>query len=273
MAETVRSGRVVVVLNKPRFSENIGAAARAMQNMGLNRLIVVDPETFDPEKINRMATHAAMEVVNAITLCRTLQEALASFTYVVGTTARLGGERQVVYSPRGMAEKLIDISKENDVAVVFGPEDRGLTNDEIRLCHDLVNIPTDRFSSLNLAQAVMVICYELFTALRAETGEFIPRLAERHELDGMYEQVKDLLVRIDYIKPENPEYWMSNLRRFFTRIRLRAKDVIIIRGLCRQVDWYARKQFEEGKKEGRANKNSEVGRKEKNSEAGSRNSE
>ena len=250
MAKTVCLDHVTIVLNRPRFSENIGAAARAIQNMGIGRLMVVDPEDYDPEKVNRMATHAAKDVVNRIARSDNLAEALADFTYIVGTTARLGGERQVVYSPRHMAEKIIDISEENQVAIVFGPEDRGLVNEDIRLCHDLINIPTHQFSSLNLAQAVMVVCYELFAASKTTTGTYIPRLANRYELDGMYQQLKDLLVRIDYIKPDNPEYWMGNLRRFFSRMGLRAKEVTIIRGLCRQVNWFAEKRFEDGKREG-----------------------
>ncbi|MBU4054679.1 MAG: RNA methyltransferase [Proteobacteria bacterium] len=251
MTQTIDLSRIAVILHKPRFSENIGAAARAMQNMGLSRLVVVDHETYDQEKINRMATHAAKDIVNRITCCNTLKEALSPFTFVVGTTARLGGERSVVHTPKVMAERLLGLIRENDIALVFGPEDRGLTNDEIRLCHELVNIPTAQFSSLNLAQAVVILCYEIFNASREVKSEFIPRLASRHELDGMYDQLKELLVRIDYIKPENPDYWMANLRRFFTRIQLRAKDVLILRGLCRQIDWFAKKQFEEGEKAGR----------------------
>ena len=247
MTESVNLDHIAVVLNKPRFSENIGAAARAIQNMGIGRLIVVDPENYDPDRVNRLATHAAKDVVNNIKISDSLPEALADFTYIVGTTARLGGERQVVYSPRNMAERIIDISRENDVAVVFGAEDRGLLNEDIRLCHDLINIPTNRFSSLNLAQAVMVVCYELFTASKEASDAFVPRLANRYELDGMYDQLKDLLVRIDYIKPNNPEYWLGNLRRFFTRLGLRAKEVTIIRGLCRQIDWYANKRYEDGR--------------------------
>ena len=257
MSETVSLDHIAIVLNKPRFPENIGSAARAIQNMGIGRLIVVAPEDFDPEKVNRLATHAAKDVVNNIKHFNSLPEALTDFTYIVGTTARLGGERQVVYSPRNMAEKIIDISKENEVAILFGAEDRGLVNEDIRLCHDLINIPTHRFSSLNLAQAVMVVCYELFAASKKESKAFVPRLANRYELDGMYAQIKDLLVRIDYIKPENPEYWMGNLRRFFTRMGLRAKEVTIIRGLCRQINWYGKKMYEEGQKSEDQRKNSE----------------
>ncbi len=170
---------------------------------------------------------------------------------MIGTTARLGGERQSVVSPSVMARRLVTISQANEVALVFGPEDRGLTNEDIRLCHALVNIPTDAFASLNLAQAVMVMCYEIFTAKGAEEAAFTPRLATRHELDGMYDKLREILVRISYINPENPDYWMNRLRRFFTRLQLRGRDVSIIRGIIRQVEWYARKNYEDGLKEGR----------------------
>jgi tRNA/rRNA methyltransferase len=219
--------------------------------MGLSRLIVVSPENYDREKALPMATHVARKLVDDIEFQEDLAAALAPFSYVVGTTARRGGERQVVLSPAEMARDLASISQENSVAVLFGPEDRGLTNEELRLCHQLVTIPTAEFSSLNLAQAVMVICYELFKTTLAEPRPSVPRLASRIELDGMYEQVKDLLVRINYILPDNPDYWMNKLRRFFSRLELRAGEVSIVRGICRQVDWYAEHRYREGRKASR----------------------
>ena len=246
MVEKNNLDHVTIVLNKPRFSANIGAAARSIKNMGLGKLVVVDPVEYDQDKVNRMATHVASDIVNKIKIYKSIKEALSSFTYIVGTTARLGSERSVVYSPSKMAQKLISISQENQIAVVFGPEDRGLTNDEIRLCHDLVHIPTAGFSSLNLAQAVMILCYEIFTATREVVEEFVPRLANRYELDGMYDQLKEVLVRIDYIKPDNPDYWMRYIRRFFSRIGLRAREVGVIRGICRQINWYGDKRYQDG---------------------------
>lgn len=246
MTEKIRLDKISIVLHRPRFPENIGAAARAMRNMGIRQLIVVNPENCDLTKVCRMATHAAMDVVEEMDVFETLPEALAPFGYVVGTTARLGGKRPVIGSPAILAEKLIPLSAENRIALLFGPEDRGLTNEETRLCHDLVNIPTADFSSLNLAQAVMVMCHELFSAGRETSKGFSPRLASRHELDGMYEQLKDILVRIDYIKPDNPDYWMHKLRHFFTRIQLRAREVSIIRGICRQMNWYSKKCYQDG---------------------------
>ncbi len=239
---------ISIVLNRPRFPENIGAAARAMHNMGLSKLMVVDPENYDIEKIMRLATHESGAIVNRIKIYDDLESAVASMNYVIGTTARLGGERQSIQKPADLAQRLISISSNNNVAIIFGPEDRGLTNEEIRFCHVLINIPTAKFSSINLAQSVMIVCYEIFKANRKTRSTFSPRLASRHELDGMYDQLKDILVRIDYILDENPDYWMNKLRHFFSRLPLRAREVSIIRGICRQVNWYGKKCYLDGKK-------------------------
>ncbi len=248
MSDSVNLDNISIVLQQPRYSENIGAVARAMRNMGIRQLVVVDAQNFDLHKALKLATHFASDIIEKCRFYPDLKEALAPFNYVVGATARLGGQRQVINSPSKLAQKLIPISIENPIAIVFGPEDRGLSNEDIRYCHELVNIPTSEFCSLNLAQAVMVLCYEIFIAGSEANSEFTPRLASRHELDGMYDQLKDVLMRISYINPENPDYWMNNFRHFFTRLRLRAKEVNIIRGLCRQVDWYGKKCYEDGKK-------------------------
>jgi len=242
---------IAVVLHKPRYPENIGSAARAMRNMGVQALGVVQPRDCDLTAILKMATHAASDVVEQMRVFDSLDEALAPFHFVVGTTARLGKQRQGVYSPASAAAQLAPLSRENQIALLFGPEDRGLTNAELRRCHWLVNIPTAEFSSLNLSQAVLILCYEFFRAGKPENMPAAPRLATRHELDGMYEQVKDILVRIHYINPENPDYWMNRIRRFFTRLQLRAREVSIIRGICRQIDWYAGQRYRDGLQAGR----------------------
>ncbi|MBW1759607.1 MAG: RNA methyltransferase [Deltaproteobacteria bacterium] len=249
MQKNIIRDNISIVLKQPRFPENIGAAARAMRNMGINRLILVDPEDFDLTRVLKLATHAAAEVVEKIKIYEDLREALSAYNYVIGTTARLGGQRQCVSSPSKIAETLVPISQENRIAVVFGPEDRGLSNEDIRYCHVLANIPTADFSSLNLAQAVMVMCYEIFIADRKENKEFVPRLAGRRELEEMYDQLKEILVRISFINHENPDYWMNNFRRFFSRLGLRAKEVSIIRGICRQINWYGEKRYKDGLKE------------------------
>jgi len=248
MAVTVSLANIAIVLVQPNISENIGAAARAMCNMGLRRLIVVDPPRCDLTRVCKMATQAALDVVEEMEVFSGLDEALRGFSYVVGTTARMGGQRQVIGSPARLAEMLVPISAENQVAILFGPEDRGLTNEDLRFCHSAATIPTADFSSLNLAQAVMVVCYELFRCSLETPQEFTPRLANRFELDAMYAQLKDVLMRICFINPANPDYFMNNLRHFGTRMQLRAKEVQIIRGICRQIDWYGKHCFEQGKK-------------------------
>ena len=248
MTTRVNLSHIAVVLLKPRYSENIGAAARVMRNMGMAELIIVDPQNCDLTKILKMATYAAFDIVEQMQVFETLKAALSPFNFVAGTTARLGKQRQVIETPSEIARRLVSISKNNRVALLFGPEDRGLSNEDIRHCHTLVNIPTAEFSSLNLAQAVMIMCYEIFTASREENVEFTPRLATKHELDGMYDQLKDVLVRINYINPENPDYWMNRVRQFFTRMQLRAREVSIIRGICRQIDWYSQKRYHDGLK-------------------------
>ncbi len=248
MPEKINLENVCIVLVRPRYPENIGAAARAARNMGIGRIVVVRPENFDLEKIHKLATHAAMDTVEKIRVFDNLEDALSQFQYIVGTTARLGSRRQVIQSPSRLAQSLIPVSRENRIAVLFGPEDRGLTNEDTWNCHVLVNIPTAEFSSLNLAQAVMVVSYELFKATLEKAPGFEPRLAGHHELEGMYEDLKEILVRISFLNPDNPDYWLNNFRRFFSRLPLRAKEVSLIRGICRQIRWYGSKCYEDGLK-------------------------
>ena len=243
MPRRINLDNIAIILHQPKYSENIGAAARAVRNMGIGHLVVVDPQNYDIDRVLKLATHVASDVVAQIEIYENFKEALSCYSYVIGTTARLGGQRQVVNTPSKVAENLVAISRENRVAILFGPEDRGLKNEDIRYCHTLVSIPTAEFSSLNLAQSVMIMCYEVFITDLQENAQFTPRFATVHELEGMYDQLKDILVRINYINPENPDYWLDKLRHFFNRMQLRAKEVSIIRGICRQIDWYGRKRL------------------------------
>lgn len=237
---------ITVVLVRPRIPENIGACCRAMKNMGLSRLRVVSPEAWDPVRVTKTATHACRDVVDRIEFFDDTATALAPFAYIAGTTARMGRQRQMVLSPAVFAEKAAALCRENPVAVVFGPEDRGLENEDLQYCHNLVHIPTAEFSSLNLAQAVMILCYELFLAAEPLGDHFQPRLASSFELEGMYDQMKDVLLKIDFLRADNPDYWMNNFRRFVSRVGLTAKEVKLIRGVCRQVNWFGEKCHADG---------------------------
>jgi len=238
MATHVNLDNVAVVLHKPKYAENIGASARAACNMGIKQLVVVDPRDCDLTRVLRMATHFAADIVENMEIHADLEAALAPFQYIVGTTARVGSQRPTLPNPRELAQRLIPLSQNNRIALVFGPEDTGLTNAELGLCQTVVTIPTADFASLNLAQAMMVLCYEVFAASRSDMTRFTPRLASRQELEDMYAHLKAVFVDIDFINPENPDYWMQHIRRFFSRIDMRARDVRMIRGMCRQIEWY-----------------------------------
>jgi tRNA/rRNA methyltransferase len=133
----------------------------------------------------------------------------------------------------------VDISQENKVALLIGPEDTGLSNDDLRFCHMLVTIPTSKNNkSINLSHAAMILCYEIFVANMEPMEAFTPRLALSAEIEGMYDHMKGLLMKIGFLNPENPEFWMMHIRRFLSRTNLLSKEVKIIRGICRQMEWY-----------------------------------
>lgn len=240
-----RLENITVVLHRPKYAGNIGSAARCAMNMGIEKLVVVDHPHPDGEAMKQMATHAAAEVIEGIRYFDDLPSALEDFHYVVGTTARRGNSnlRRVMVGPGEMAEALVDLSRNNEVALVFGPEDRGLSNEELDHCHLLVSIPTsDRFRSLNLSHAVMILCYEIFRASRDTAGRFTPRLATSGELEDLYAHMKEALRNIDFLRDENPDYWMVAVRRFLSRVPMFSRDVKILRGVCRQLNWFAEKQ-------------------------------
>lgn len=236
-----KTKNISIVLCKPKYAGNIGAVARAAKNMGIRNMIVVGANDFDLEAMRQRSTHLAADVLENIQYVENVAEALGSFHYIVGTTARLGKARGPSITPRETAQDIADISQKNKVALLFGPEDTGLANEELRLCHAVVTIPTSReFTSLNLSHAVMILCYEIFIASSAVSStEVTPKLALSSELEGMYGQIKTLLADVGFLNPENPDYWMMHLRRFFNRAGLLSREVKIVRGICRQLEWYA----------------------------------
>jgi tRNA/rRNA methyltransferase len=240
-----KTKNISIVLYKPKYAGNIGSVARAAKNMGISNIVVVGKEAFDREAMQQRSTHLASDVLDQIQYSESIAEALGSFHYIVGTTARLGKARGPFIAPRAVARDIADISQKNKVALLFGPEDTGLANEELHLCHAVVTIPTSReFTSLNLSHAVMILCYEIFTASSEPTtgAAATPKLALSSELEGMYGQIKTLLADIEFLNPENPDYWMMHLRRFFSRASLLSREVKIIRGICRQLEWYAHRK-------------------------------
>ena len=239
-----------VVLVAPKYPENVGAAARTAINMGVGQLILVRREMPDQERMRKMATHNAAALIDSLVRCDTLAEALAPFGWVIGTSARQGRKRSTIGSPRHIVTDLAPKLQNNRVALVFGPEDRGLTNDDLKYCNQVTTIPTVDFSSLNLAQAVAILCHELHYGLHEALSKgaplFAPKLAESNELEAMYGHVEEVLRQIGFLKGTDYDYWMKSIRQFLGRIGLKSKEARTIRGFCHQFLWYVN---QEGKKE------------------------
>jgi tRNA/rRNA methyltransferase len=237
---------LAVVLFRPKYPENIGSAARACLNMGVENLIIVDPYNFDIDKARPLATAHAKHILESARIVETLPEALEGFTAAYGTTARTGGWRKGIMSPSTMADVVDErLRSGGKVAIVFGPEDRGLTNEETTLCSGLMTIPTSREgSSLNLAQAVVVVLYECFK--RSFDKPYMadgPSQARRttvQEQEALFANLQESLLAINFLKADNPDYWMLPVRRFFAKINLRRNEFNLLMGFCRQVQWFVR---------------------------------
>ena len=236
-----------VVLVRPRFPENIGMTARACANMGVERITLVAPEHWDIDKARPLATPQAETLLTRIQVVPALAEALADAALAAGTTARTGGWRREVLGPEQAAQALALACEEGErTALVFGPEDRGLSNEEIALCHQLVRIPTAPDSpSLNLAQAVLLMLYECRKANGMqhlpEGARLTSRRASQAEQERLFQSVKELLLRIDFVHGDNPDYFLMPMRRFLGRTGLRHHEYDMLMGVCRQLRTMLRK--------------------------------
>jgi len=232
---------ISILLVRPRYHENIGSVARAMKNMGLNRLIVVDGSSPLHRDAYKLAS-GAEDILERAEEFPNLREAISEMGCVVGMTSRVGRERSPLLTPRELVEELIPISEKNSIGLVFGSEKEGLTNEELSLCHYYVRIPSvDSFPSLNLAQAVMVLCYELFqsaTTIQKETGP----LASSDDLERMFEHMERTLVAIEFLDAKQPERIMRVLRKIFGRIQMDEREVQIFQGIWSRMDWHLGKE-------------------------------
>ena len=232
--------QLAIILIRPKIPENIGAAARIACNMGINRLILVKDNAPEREPMAKMATHKAAHLIDNMEIYQSLDDALAGFSFVIGTTARRGRQRFVEKSPREVVQTILPMLPNNKVAIIFGPEDTGLTNDDLKYCHLASAIPTADFSSLNLAQAVAIHCYELYYGIVHAQKDMVlaPQLATSHELESMYSHLEDSFRSIEFVNEVNRTYWMTNIRHFFSRIQLTSKDANIVRTVCKKLLLY-----------------------------------
>jgi len=217
---------------------NIGAAARAMKNMNLSELYLVAPHSF-PDVKARARAASALDILNNVVVVDTLEQALVDCEFVVGASARLREIPWPLLNPREMAEKmwsLVKQSQTNKVAMVFGRENSGLTNEELQRCNFLVNIPANEsYSSLNIAAAIQVLCYEIHmteflkTPLEELEAEF--PLATNDDMERLYQHFETALTELEFLKPDNPKQLMRRIRRLFNRSSVDKMELNILRGI------------------------------------------
>ena len=231
---------VRVILVETTHPGNIGAAARAMKNMGMTELVLVNPYDF-PNKKAIYRSASAEDVVKSARVVATLEEALADCQLVIGTSAR---DRRIPWpmlTPRECGEHVsVADSSGKLVGLLFGRESRGLKNDELQKCHYHVNIPTgEAYSSLNLAMAVQVLTYEI---LQARLGEDIPKLkwdrplASSEAMERLFEHLESTLIQVKFHDQDNPRQLMTRIKRMFSRIQPDEMEVNILRGFLSEIN-------------------------------------
>ncbi|MGL5429636.1 MAG: tRNA (cytosine(32)/uridine(32)-2'-O)-methyltransferase TrmJ [Vibrio sp.] len=232
--------RVKVVLVGTSHSGNIGSAARAMKVMGLSRMVLVDPQCQVDAQAIALAAGASEIALNA-EIYPTLEAAVADCGLVVGTSARSRTLEWPILEPRQCAEKLISEAELHSVAVVFGRERTGLTNDELQRCHYHVCVPANpEYSSLNIAMAVQLLSYELRMAWLALKPNQDPHQVEsayphHQELERFYQHLQTVITQTEFISAQQPGQVMNKLRRMFTRARPEAQEINMLRGILTAV--------------------------------------
>jgi len=242
MSDILKNIRIVLV--GTLYSGNVGSVCRAMANMGISDLSLAAPNICDDwDEATRMAVHAD-NILNARHEAASLADAVADCSWVVGTTARLGLYRQHVKTPRELAPELLQLATSGRVALVFGREDKGLSNEEIGICTHLIRIPVHPdYASLNLSQAVLLCCYELYGALgtyEAPVEKSLP--APMSQKLKLLEKWREMLLDIGFMKDDKADHMMQGIQRIFSRGTFSEDDIAIMMGVARQADWASKKQ-------------------------------
>ena len=227
---------VDVVLVRPSRPANVAAACRAMKNMGLRSLRLVGGGGVDRAE-DRALAYGAWDVLDGAERHATLAEALAASTFVAGTSGR---SDPAAWTPRRLAEEAAARAGGGRIALVFGPESHGLSAAELRLCHVVVHVPTDpSHSSLNLAQAVLILAYEVRLSGRGAGGPS-PAPADQatvQEVEPCLDALRQALLSVGYLNPQDPGHILSELRSLLARAGVTRRELTLLRGIARQMQW------------------------------------
>jgi TrmH family RNA methyltransferase len=234
--------KIRIILLHTSHSGNVGSVSRAMKVMGLSRLCLVDPQCDHLDGKGRaLACHGA-DVLEQAVVCSEFDQALEGAELVFGTSARKRTFGHELLPARQAAERMVGEAGEREIALVFGSEKSGMTNEEIDRCHIHIHIPTsDEYSSLNLSQAVQVMVYELFMASLQEQPAAARKrqsaLATANELDGLYKHIESIMKQTGFYKADHPRMMETRLRQLFNRAELDKQDLNLLRGILASVDF------------------------------------
>jgi len=234
---------ISIVLVNPERPENIGSVARCMKNMGLKELILVNPVPYKRKETYALA-HRSKDVVDTAKVFDDLQEALNPFNFIVGTTKRVRVRNLPLYTPQEVITEISSLDTQNKAALVFGRESKGLTNQELRSCHIVSSIPTAlRQPAINLAQAVMIYCYELCNANldKEKVAIFEWDLADNQKISQMYEHLESCLKSVNFQPRGDIKDFIDCFRRILGRVKLEKRDVKLFHKLFAQVEWALKK--------------------------------
>jgi tRNA/rRNA methyltransferase len=249
VTERLNRENIAIVLVEPLSAGNIGSVARAMTNMGFRDLRLVNPQVNHLSLEAQWLGHASEKILDSVKIFPTLPEAVADCTLLVATSQKKLRNHQESFSVRELGTRLVPLCRENKAAILFGRENHGLANEEVNLCACLVNIPTAcSYPSLNLAQAVMVTCYELFMASDTTPLTPLPRLVGNKEMDMFYRNVLEILDMAGFRhKNDCTEIFIGALRRVFGRTGLTEHELNVMYKLFSQFKILARPQSVEKK--------------------------
>ena len=234
----IKSNNIFFILVEPQTPGNIGASARALKTMGFRNLLLVNPCNFDTAETRWMA-HASEDVLNRAVVHNSLEDALSDKHFVAAATQRERSSHLPFFNPRQLADRIIPISLDHKIAIVFGRETSGLTNEELALCHAVTTIPAHtRHPSLNLAQAVMLYTYELYQAAYGDLNEYNWKLATHQELQALYQHMRMSLTRVGFKPIDSWENFTLRFSRLLGRANTEKRDVRVWHKIFKSFDEY-----------------------------------
>lgn len=235
-----------IVMDHTSHPGNIGSAARAMKTMGLNRLYLVEPQRFPHADADALACDARDLLENA-RVCTSLDQALTGSVIAAGLTARRRDLQNPCLDVREAARRLVEIAATQEVALLFGNEAHGLSNEELNRCQYVISIPTDSaYTSLNVASAVQIMAYELRMASlnAAPVASEAVALAPLEDIEFFYLRLEETLKRIQFLDPDHPKRLMPRIRRMFARTQLEKEEFSILMGILKQINLFSKAKLD-----------------------------